>query len=332
MIISPTRRPVRLIIVAVSQIELPPHENEIRVPSMSSYCRCPSPLPSGGCHSCVPGCEDEFDLAWYLYNVPRYISGGNGAEISQLCDDLGEPSPVALDCHDSSTSNDLGSTIAISGMLQNTRACGQYGRRSGSTAPSRDFLPAVSDGLGSPSGQSATTAYAASTTSDSPPVETISSPTVDTLLPTPITENSVSPPSSTQEPEPDQSVVFPCDYCDGHFVGVDQYISHIESSHPEYRYCCKKCNYRFVLRRNFRRHLQTTKAHMSSSFRCRCERVYSRKDHFRNHLQSKKPCEGDEPYLCSCKLSMESKGPDSADMIKQHIKGCGSGKPGRPKK
>jgi hypothetical protein len=111
---------------------------------------------------------------------------------------------------------------------------------------------------------------------------------------------------------------------------ADQYV---DAPHNQGgRYHCTECNRPFRLEKDFRRHVETTKAHRSAVFQCCCTHTSGRKDNFLKHIERKKPCNPTVPFICSCGYRIESDSPDAISLLLKHIKPCGQRKRGRPKK
>ncbi|KAI6086000.1 hypothetical protein F4821DRAFT_142590 [Hypoxylon rubiginosum] len=120
-----------------------------------------------------------------------------------------------------------------------------------------------------------------------------------------------------------------CGLCQGLFNGSESLIDHLAQMHSESPSTCgiSTCP-RIKNSRSLLRHLNTSSAHLSSQFKCRCGYTNGRKDKFREHCM-KNRCVGALTYRCSCAASYLSS--TQRDLFLAHLDQCGKRKRGRPR-
>ncbi|KUJ16743.1 uncharacterized protein LY89DRAFT_63736 [Mollisia scopiformis] len=127
-----------------------------------------------------------------------------------------------------------------------------------------------------------------------------------------------------------RSSVKSCGLCQELCNDSEQLLFHLEDFHPDMPNSCgrKDCR-KSKDRRTLLRHIESSKAHRSSkgsSFRCRCGKVFTRKDKFRNHFR-KCSRTGNLPYTCLCDEVEIRK-----DTFEAHFESCRRRPRGRPRK
>ncbi|KAL7900655.1 hypothetical protein HDV64DRAFT_195827 [Trichoderma sp. TUCIM 5745] len=142
-----------------------------------------------------------------------------------------------------------------------------------------------------------------------------------------VQEETPSLPTTPALPfSPEQAAPQPC-------TSYSDVVNNSDSSHSQgRRYHCAECDRLFKLEKDFRRHVETTKAHQLAVFQCCCMHTSGRKDNFLQHVERKKPCIPAVPFVCSCGYRIESNSPDAVALLLKHVKPCGQRKRGRPKK
>lgn len=128
-----------------------------------------------------------------------------------------------------------------------------------------------------------------------------------------------------------------CSFCSTSCTNVDQLIDHIQIQHPPANlpglafYYCGTCtsSKRFKNKKDFRRHLTTTKAHQVELISCRCARQF-RKDKFRQHIL-KDSCDAAALYRCSCGTPQGVYDSSATPGFLRHINVCGRRPRGRPR-
>jgi hypothetical protein len=112
------------------------------------------------------------------------------------------------------------------------------------------------------------------------------------------------------------------------------FSKHQDEKHGDRQYTCDNsaCSaFSTSSLRSFRRHLDTAAAHVTDKtpqFWCICGYKERRKDHYRRHLDKKRPCKKTgQPYKCLCNSVFED-----IETLKEHYERCGQRKRGRPRK
>lgn len=140
------------------------------------------------------------------------------------------------------------------------------------------------------------------------------------------TPRDISDSNSALSFSPDQSAPEP-------YMNCSDIVSNAGLSQSQGgRYHCLECHRPFKLKKDLRRHFETTKAHQPAIFQCCCAHTSGRKDNFLKHIEKKKPCNPTVPFICSCGYEVESNSPNAIILLLEHVKPCGQRKRGRPKK
>lgn len=129
-----------------------------------------------------------------------------------------------------------------------------------------------------------------------------------------------------------------CELCHQQFNCSEQLADHLINEHPDLpntcgrKACPKEGRWK---RRELIRHLDTAKAHRSSTtrvFRCRCNHTFVRREKFRDHFK-KFTCKGDRGVVCWCGIvTFDERMGNNRRVFEMHFEECMKGKRGRRRK
>lgn len=163
-----------------------------------------------------------------------------------------------------------------------------------------------------------------STTLESPPNNETQSP--GTESPRPITPTTASSLSAAPSPSLASPFIQDQPTPGSHTEHVGDVVSSTGSSRnqgtPNY---CAECEALFKSTDSYRRHMITSKAHLTLGYQCRCKRLFGRRSGFRDHIENpNKRCNVFVPYVCLCGYKVKNSRRGSIRLILQHIKTCRS--------